>query len=197
MGVGRWAAATVMSTAMTAAVQGCSGGIKQHEPEFGQVVTRTTENAVSINRCMSNHLIVNAARIDETDDPRYVLWVELEGSTAVHPQTMTIRIDGDEWSFEDQTKMDVRLACPETSRGAPLPGSSQLGGRGNLGCVYNEVYWYSVTPDQLARLGGALSVTIQLHGINGHVERAFSAENLARIREFVVEHVPEAEASSG
>jgi hypothetical protein len=46
-------------------------------------------------------------------------------------------------------------------------------------------------------LATASDATIRLEGTTGHVERGFSAENLANIQEFVAQQVPEARAPSG
>ncbi len=83
------------------------------------------------------------------------------------------------------------MACPERTR-----AERSLGVTENRECIYIEVYWYTVTADQLARLGAAEEATIRFEGIDGHVERQFSAENLANIQAFVIQQVPEATTPS-
>ena len=54
-----------------------------------------------------------------------------------------------------------------------------------------------MTVEQLARLAAASEVTIRLDGLNGHVEKNFSHENLTNIRQFVIQQVPEARGMAG
>jgi hypothetical protein len=105
---------------------------------------------------------------------------------------MSIQVDGDAWTFAEKTTIDSQMACPERTRAERSLGVTEV-----RNCVYLEVYWYTVTPEQLARLGAARDVTIRLEGASGHVERKFSAKNVANIQEFVAQQVPEARAPSG
>ena len=192
-----WPLGVIILSGATSTLVGCSKNTTVNEPEFGVSVTRMSNNVLTIDRCLSNQLTVNAARIDDREEPRYVLWVEVAGSTPVQPDAIMVQIDGDEWDFEEQEAVDVRMACPERKQGASLPGSSPLSVAEVRGCVYTEIYWLTVTPEQLARLGAAHNVTMQLRGINGHMEKGFSPDNLTSIEEFVIQHVPEAKAFSG
>jgi hypothetical protein len=171
----------------------CSKGVTvDHDLELGVSVTRMSGNVVAIDRCLSNQLIVNVARVDDPEDPRLVLWVQLRGFAAVSPNTMTLRVDGTEWAFEDKAIIDSQMACPER-----IQAQQSLGIAETRSCVYLEVYWYRVTVEQLVRLAGARDVTIRLDGLNGHVERKFSVENLANIQQFVIQQVPEARETAG
>ena len=171
----------------------CSKGMTvEHDPELGVSVTRMSGNVVGIDQCMSNQLIVNAAKVDDPEDPRLVLWVQLRGFTAVRPDVMTIHVDDEAWTFDDETLIDAQMACPERTR-----AEKSLGITETRSCVYLEIYWYTVSPEHLARLAAASDATIRLEGINGHVERKFSVENLARIQEFLAREVPAATAPSG
>lgn len=177
----------------TMALASCSKGVTvDHNPELGVSVTRMSGNVVAIDRCLSNQLIVNAARVDDPEDPRLVLWVQLRGFAAVSPNTMTLQVDGTEWVFEEKAIIDSQMACPERTQAQQSLGIVESGS-----CIYLEVYWYRVTVEQLVRLAGARNVTIRLDGLNGHVEKKFSVENLSKIQQFVIQQVPEARDIAG
>ena len=121
-----------------------------------------------------------------------MLWVQLRGFAAVAPETMTLKVDGAEWVFEEKAIIDAQMACPERNQ-----AQQSLGITETRNCVYLEVYWYTVTVEQLVRLAGANDVIIRLEGLNGHVEKKFSVENLTNIQQFVIQQVPEARDIAG
>jgi len=153
-------------------------------PDLDRRVTRMSGNEVKIDRSMSNNLILNAAKVDEPEGSRYVLWVQLKGSAAVRPQALTLRVDGDLWTIDEITTIDAQMACPERTNAERSLGISEA-----FGCMYLELYWAPVTAVQLERLASARRVTVRLDGVGGHVERQFSPENIANFAEFVAQNV--------
>jgi hypothetical protein len=154
-------------------------------PDLDRRVTRMSGNEIKIDQSMSNDLILNAAKVEESGGSRYVLWVQLRGSAAVRPQSLTLRVDGDLWTISELETLDAQMACPERTTAERSLGISEA-----FGCVYLELYWAPITASQLERLASARRVTVRLDGVGGHVERQFSPENLANFAEFVAQHVP-------
>ncbi len=153
-------------------------------PDLDRRVTRMQGNEIKIDRGMSNSLAVNGAKVEELEGARYVLWLELRGSKAVRPQTMTLWVDDSIWEVDDLEVMDAQMACPEQTAAERSLGISEA-----FGCVYLELYWAPITDVELREIAAARQVTIRLDGIGGHVERQFSAENITNFAEFVGLHV--------
>jgi hypothetical protein len=159
----------------------------EHDPELDRHVVRTSGNVIEFNRCLFEHrLSIDAARVEDPEGASYVLLVRLSGPVWVRPKSLEIRTDVDVWTVEPPDPSEFDAMCPAESKGA----RRSLGLNPIADCVFRELYPFPVTEAQLEKLAYARRVTARIEGSPGHVERRFSHENITKLREFVVAHVP-------
>jgi hypothetical protein len=159
----------------------------EHDPVLERRVIRTSGNVIEFNRCLFEHrLTIDAARVEDPDGARYLLMVRLSGPVWVRPKSLNFQTDVDAWTLEPPDPSEFDAMCPAESTGA----RKSLGLNPISDCVFRELYPFPVTEAQLEELAYARRVTVRIEGSPGHVERRFSQDNIFKLREFVVAHVP-------
>jgi len=178
--------ARAAQTASLFFLSACSQGIKQeYDAKLDRNITRMSGNTVQEQGCLVNHsLQLNAARIEEASGATYLLWAETSGPSYVHPERLTLRIDGQTVTIAEPVPALAEAACPENSR-----SNLNLPVGGKVPCRYRENYWFPATPQLLTRLANARDVSVQLEGGAGNIYRRFGAENFENFGDFVARHV--------
>lgn len=169
------------------ALSACSSGIKQqYDPELDRSITRMSGNALTEWVCLIEHgLELNGAVVRGAVDTTYVLSAESRGPTYVRPTMLVLRIDGATVTLDDPIPEAAGASCPEAAgANTNLPMGQQPS------CVYVETYWFRVTPETLWRLADGTSITVELRGEAGTIQRRFTEANFERFRAFVAGNVP-------
>lgn len=96
---------------------------------------------------------------------------------------------GSEWVFIERGESLILLIDGQR---VPVSGSGSLAHREvHSGSMVEEAASYPVPASLLRQIAGAREVRVRIVGSRQNLDRHFTAENLARFREFVAQHVDE------